>query len=120
MSQDKAKQDEGLPLVQRSFDLCVELYTHVNRFPRAHKPLLGRDILSAAQQMFVGLVMATRRRDRLPVLEEADLHLGHFCPKPQNGADWELECVQHIDFLIPNLNNLISGCFFLWYVNIPD
>ncbi|MBI3352735.1 MAG: hypothetical protein HY036_09170 [Nitrospirae bacterium] len=56
MSQDKAKQDEGLPLVQRSFDLCVELYTHVNRFPRAHKPLLGRDILSAAQQMFVGLV----------------------------------------------------------------
>jgi|GEM_PF-185975 len=61
--------------MQRAFDLCLSLYGHVNRFPRAYKPLLGRDILSASQQMLIRLITATRRRERLAVLREADLHL---------------------------------------------
>ncbi len=27
-------EEDGFPIVQRSFDLCVGLYGHVNRFPR--------------------------------------------------------------------------------------
>ncbi len=73
MNQDK--REDLLPLAQKSFDLCVELYAHVNRFPRAHKSLLGRDLLTASQQMFVELIRATHRRERLLVLEDADIHL---------------------------------------------
>ena len=61
--------------MQRSFDLCVALYAHVNRFPRAHKSLLGRDLLAAVQRMLIGLITATRHRERLPILQEADLQL---------------------------------------------
>lgn len=65
----------SLPLVQGSFDLSVKVYEHVNRFPRAHKTLLGRDLLSAAQGMLVSLTAASKSRKRTPLLEEADIHL---------------------------------------------
>jgi len=74
-SQDREKQEDLLPLAQRSFDLCIALYNHVNRFPKAHKSLLGRDILNAVQQMLIYFITATRSRDRLSALEEADLYL---------------------------------------------
>jgi len=74
-TEDAAKEDELLPLVQKSFDLCYELYICVNRFPRAHKPLLGRNLLLAVQQMLICFVGAARRRDRLSLLKEADMHL---------------------------------------------
>jgi len=62
MNQDKTKEDL-LPLLQRSFDLSVDLYAHVNRFPRVHKSLLGRDLLTAVQRMLIGLIAASRRRE---------------------------------------------------------
>lgn len=73
--QEEKRHEDLLPLMQRAFDLCLSLYGHVNRFPRAYKPLLGRDILSASQQMLIRLITATRRHERLAVLREADLHL---------------------------------------------
>lgn len=33
-----------IPVVQKSYDLCAGLYTHVNQFPRAQRGLLGRVI----------------------------------------------------------------------------
>jgi hypothetical protein len=32
-----------IPIVQRAYDLCVGLYAHVNRFPRAQRTLLGHE-----------------------------------------------------------------------------
>lgn len=40
--------DELIPIVQRAYDFAVALYAHVNRFPRAHKPLLGRELLGGS------------------------------------------------------------------------
>jgi hypothetical protein len=41
--QEEKRREDLLPLMQRAFDLCLSLYGHVNRFPRAYKPLLVRD-----------------------------------------------------------------------------
>jgi len=50
-----------IPVVQKSYDLCAGLYTHVNRFPRAQRGLLGRVMIEDALQMLVSLTVANRR-----------------------------------------------------------
>jgi len=60
-----------IPVVQKSYDLCAGLYTHVNRFPRAQRGLLGRVILDDALQMLVALTVANRRADKTETLREA-------------------------------------------------
>jgi hypothetical protein len=32
-----------IPIVQKTYDFAVLLYAHIDRFPRTHKPLLGRE-----------------------------------------------------------------------------
>jgi len=64
-------EEDGIPIVQRSYDLCVGLYGHVNRFPRAQRGLLGRVILDDALQLLTVLTLATRRTARGELLEEA-------------------------------------------------
>jgi len=43
--------DDLSPIVQRAYDVAVALYDHVNRFPRAHKPLLGRELTGLALRL---------------------------------------------------------------------
>lgn len=66
-----AQRTDLIPIVQRSYDLCAVLYEHVNRFPRAQRPLLGRVILDDALQILVQLTLANRRADRLATLSDA-------------------------------------------------
>jgi hypothetical protein len=63
--------DAVIPIVQRAYDFAVALYGYVNRFPRMHKPLLGREFMGLALWLLVTLVTANRRRDKAPELEEA-------------------------------------------------
>ena len=63
--------DAGIPIVQLAYDFVVALYGYVNRFPRMHKPLLGRELMRLALRLLVTLVTANRRRDKVPELEEA-------------------------------------------------
>lgn len=58
-----ATDQDLIPVVQRSYDLCAGLYEHVNRFPRAQRTLLGRVILDDALRMLVSLTVANRRRE---------------------------------------------------------
>lgn len=60
-----------IPVVQKSYDLCANLYTYVNRFPRAQRGLLGRVILEDALQMLVSLTVANRRVEKTETLHEA-------------------------------------------------
>lgn len=60
-----------IPIVQRAYDLCVDLYAHVNRFPRAQRTLLGRVILDDGLQMLVLLTVANRRAEKQASLTEA-------------------------------------------------
>ena len=60
-----------IPVVQKSYDLCAGLYTHVHRFPRAERGLLGRVILEDALAMLVSLTVANRRTDKTETLREA-------------------------------------------------
>lgn len=69
MNQDKA--EDIFPLVQKSFSLCVELYAHVNRFPRAHKPLLGRDLIGLVLKLLTNQFISKRHIKPYP-----------SCPKP--------------------------------------
>ncbi len=61
--------DAVIPIVQRAYDFTVALYGYVNRFPRVHKPLLGRELMGLALRLLVTLVTANRRRDKVPELE---------------------------------------------------
>lgn len=64
--------DEDLiSIVQKTYDFSAMLYAAVNRFPRAQKALLGRELLRLALRLLVQLVRANRRRDKVPELEEA-------------------------------------------------
>lgn len=60
-----------IPIVQRAYDLCVGLYAHVNRFPRAQRTLLGRLILDEALRMLACLTIANRRAEKQASLAEA-------------------------------------------------
>jgi hypothetical protein len=66
-----ARGTDLIPVVQKSYDLCAGLYTHVNRFPRAERGLLGRVILEDALAMLVSLTVANRRTDKAETLREA-------------------------------------------------
>jgi hypothetical protein len=61
--------DAVIPIVQRAYDFAVALYGYVNRFPRAQKPLLGRELFGLGVRLIVALVTANRRRDKVPELE---------------------------------------------------
>lgn len=58
--------EELIPIVQRSYDFAGALYGYVNRFPRAHKPLIGRELMGLALRLLVALVTANRRREKAP------------------------------------------------------
>ena len=49
----------------------MPLYSYIDRFPRAQKMLLGREILSLALRLLVQLITANRRANKVPDLEEA-------------------------------------------------
>jgi MutS domain I len=65
------RQEDLIPVVQRSYDLCAGLYEHVNRFPRAQRTLLGRVILEDALQMLTLLTVVNRRTVKHEGLAEA-------------------------------------------------
>lgn len=67
--------EDLIPIVQRSFDFCLKLYGYVNGFPKAQKPLLGRELIAQALSMLVLFVTANRRANKLPELEEASVKL---------------------------------------------
>lgn len=66
-----AHEDNLVPVVQKSYDLCTGLYGYVQRFPRAQRGLLGRVMIEDGLQMLVQLTLANRRSDKIPALEEA-------------------------------------------------
>ena len=63
-----ARDADLIPVVQKAYDLCAGLYTHVNRLPRAQRGLLGRVLLEDALQMLVSLTVANRRADKAETL----------------------------------------------------
>ena len=66
-----ARGTDLIPVVQKSYDLCAGLYTHVDRFPRAQRGLLGRVHLEDALQMLTLLTVANRRAQKDETLAEA-------------------------------------------------
>ena len=67
----RSRPDGGAPIIGRAYDLCAELYEHVDRFPRAQRTLLGRVIL----RMLAALTLANRLGDKREALAEASGHL---------------------------------------------
>ncbi len=60
----RSRPDGGAPIIGRAYDLCAELYEHVNRFPRAQRTLLGRAILDEGLRMLAALTVANRLADK--------------------------------------------------------
>ena len=52
------RDGELIPVVQRSYDLCADIYEHVNRFPRAQRGLIGRVVIDDALRMLALLTVA--------------------------------------------------------------
>ena len=64
-----------IPIIQKAFDFNVALYGYVNKFPRAHKALLGRELLRLALNLVVLLVTANHRVNKVPELQESSARL---------------------------------------------
>jgi hypothetical protein len=64
-----------IPIIQKSFDFNVTLYGYVDKFPRAHKALLGREILRLALELVVLLVTANHRANKVPELQQSSARL---------------------------------------------
>ncbi len=69
------RPDGGAPIIGRAYDLCAELYEHVDRFPRAQRTLLGRVILDEGLRMLTALTLANRLADKREALAQASGHL---------------------------------------------
>jgi hypothetical protein len=54
----RTRADAVIPIVQRAYDVAVALYGYVNRFPRIHKPLLGRELMGLALRLSRSLFLA--------------------------------------------------------------
>ena len=79
-----------IPIIQKSFDFNIALYAYVNKFPRAHKALLGREMLRLALECTVLLVTANHRANKVPELEESSAKLDALrltlLPQPATAA----------------------------------
>jgi hypothetical protein len=64
-----------IPIIQKAFAFNVALYGYVNKFPRAHKALLGRELLRLALDLVVLLVTANHRANKVPELQESSARL---------------------------------------------
>lgn len=64
-----------IPIIQKAFDFNVALYGYVNKFPRAHKALLGRELLRLALELVVLLAIANHRVNKVPGLQESSAKL---------------------------------------------
>ncbi len=64
-----------IPIIQKAFDVNVALYGYVNTFPRAHKALLGREILRLALDLVVSLVTTNHQKNKVPGLRESSAKL---------------------------------------------
>jgi hypothetical protein len=66
-----SRSSDLIPVVQKSYDLCADLYAYVNRFPRAQRGLLGKVILEDGLQLLTSLTVAHRHMDKEQALHEA-------------------------------------------------
>jgi len=70
-----AKQQQELPLIQKTYDLLLWLTNHVVKFPRSHKFSLGDRLERHLYGVLEGLLRAKYTRDRVELLQAVNLDL---------------------------------------------
>jgi hypothetical protein len=66
---------KDLPAVQKAYDLCKEIIPRVSRFPRDYKFTIGDRIIGNCLAVLELLIQASYRRDKIALLDEANLRL---------------------------------------------
>jgi hypothetical protein len=62
-------------LVTRTYDLLLWFVNHVGKFPKSHRYVLGERIETAVLNTLLLLVEAAYTREKIPLLERANLEL---------------------------------------------
>lgn len=69
------KTDTEMQLINKFYDLVIWTSNHVAKFPRPHKFTLGDRMQSRLYEVLETLIAAKYRRERLPLLQDANLQL---------------------------------------------
>ena len=92
---DEQPKPEELTMITKAYDLMREMTRRVAKLPRDYKFVLGDRILSNVDEFFDMLIEAKFTRDKLPLLDRANLRstagrsaLGESRPVPGRKAEY--------------------------------
>jgi hypothetical protein len=69
------KKQEELVIITKTYDLILWSCNHTSRFPRQHRFVLGERLERTLYDLLETLIQAKYSRERMPLLNEANLQL---------------------------------------------
>ena len=69
------KKQEELVIITKTYDLILWSCNHTSRFPRQHRFVLGERLERTLYDLLETLIQAKYSRERMPLLNEANLKL---------------------------------------------
>jgi len=110
--QNPVKETQELVAVTKAYDLVRELTQRVAKFPRDHKFVLGDRILGNAYDVLDFLVEAKYTRNKITILERANLRLEQMRFQVRLAHDARLMSVHQYEVasrLIDEVGRLVGG-----------
>ena len=69
------KRQNELVIITKTYDLILWSCNHTSRFPRQHRFVLGERLERTLYELLATLIQAKYSRERIPLLNEANLKL---------------------------------------------
>jgi hypothetical protein len=86
-------------VVTKAYDLLLWLINHVGKFPRSHRFVLGERVETAMLDVLMLLVEASYERQKLPLLQRANLELEKLRLLIRLGKDLGFTSVKQYEYV---------------------
>jgi len=111
MSEKKSPEKE-LPIIQQTYDLIKWYVPVLNNLPRDHHFILGDRIIRLLYETLEQLITARYSREKLPLLEKANLNLELMRYQTRLLRDFRLMDYRrygHVSGMINNIGRALGG-----------
>jgi len=111
MSEKKSPEKE-LPIIQQTYDLIKWYVPVLNNLPRDHHFILGDRIIRLLYETLEQLIAARYSREKLPLLEKANLNLELMRYQTRLLRDFRLMDYRrygHVSGMINNIGRSLGG-----------
>ena len=111
MSEKKSVEKE-LPIIQQTYDLIKWYVPVLNSLPRDHHFILGDRIIRLLYETLEQLIAARYSREKLPLLEKANLNLEMMRYQTRLLRDFRLMDYRrygHVSAMINNIGRALGG-----------